>query len=220
VLPLHEVGGFAAVTQLLQVASLKQAISCEQQEAVRQASQVGSPVLKPQPVPPLLVDVLVAEVLVPVVVDVLVLVAVEAPVLVVAEVPVLVVAEAVLVDVAVEALLDEPLRPLDELAGVPVVVAGPGPVLALKPPCPPLVVVPVAPVGPCVALPPVPPPKPPLPSLTVAQAAARGMSAASERMWRLRMTAQPTPPVGVCPSRFRRADEASLPTTKAARRRG
>jgi hypothetical protein len=50
---LHEGGGVIAVTQVVQVMSLTHAVSWAQHEALRQASQVGSPVVKPQLVPPL-----------------------------------------------------------------------------------------------------------------------------------------------------------------------
>ena len=165
-------GGLADVTQLVQVVSLTHAVSSAQHEASRQASHVGSFVVKPQPALPLLVD--------------------EVPVaaVVVGEPLVDVVAwgSPVVMEPPPDVLADEPSRPPDVL-----VVAGPCPVPDVKPPWPPLVVV-VAPVGPCVVLPPLPlplPPKPPTLLTVLAQeAAAAGTRMASESRWRLRMGAK------------------------------
>lgn len=162
---LHDAAGLADVRQLEQVGSTLHAISWLQHEASRQPSQVGSPELKPQPVLPLLVEVVAVVV---------------------------------------------PLT----------VVAGPWPVPDTKPPCP--LPVDVDPVGPCVVLPPAPsPPKPPGPSLVVEHAAANaGIRTASERRWRPRMAGHETTPYRACPSRFRRAHEATLPVAGGARRWG
>ncbi len=59
---LHDAGAVIDVTHVVHVASLAHALSCEQHDAVRHESQVGSLVPKPQVWPPLELDVELAAV--------------------------------------------------------------------------------------------------------------------------------------------------------------